>query len=119
MAGAEAEEELLGTKIEEGDRSDRRDIALMGAEIDAISEDQFWERVEPRLRAMTRMLVRRHKALIERVAKSLLAKTTLSGPQLDKMVGVPEVKPYAYVKMDENERKVLLAALAKPISDEA
>jgi hypothetical protein len=33
------------------------------------------------------MLVRRHKARIERVAKALLAKTPLSAEALDKLVG--------------------------------
>jgi len=46
-----------------------------------------WGHIEPRLRAKTRMLVRRHKASIKRVAETLLAKTTLSGAQLDKLVG--------------------------------
>ena len=36
---------------------------------------------------MTRMLVRRHKKRIERVAKALLARTTVSAKALDKMVG--------------------------------
>jgi hypothetical protein len=36
---------------------------------------------------MTRMLVRRHRERIERVAKALLARTTLSREQLDKLVG--------------------------------
>jgi hypothetical protein len=56
--------------------------------------DKFWDRVEPRLRAMTRMLVRRHRVLIERVAKALLVRETLSGKQLDEMVGrsVDDVK---------------------------
>jgi hypothetical protein len=35
-----------------------------------------WGKLEPRLRAMTRMLVRRHRARIQRVAKALLAKMT-------------------------------------------
>jgi hypothetical protein len=53
-----------------------------------------WDRLEPRLRAMTRMLIRRHQARIESVAKALLAKTSLSAKQLDKLVGrsVDDVK---------------------------
>jgi hypothetical protein len=46
-----------------------------------------WVKTEARLRAMTRMLVRRHRARIERVAKALLANTTLSAEELDKLVG--------------------------------
>lgn len=53
-----------------------------------------WDRLEPRLRAMTRMLVRRHRRLITRVAKALLARTTLTAEELDRLVGrsVDEVK---------------------------
>lgn len=36
---------------------------------------------------MTRMLVRRHKLRIDRVAKALLAGTTVSEKSLDKIVG--------------------------------
>jgi ATP-dependent Zn protease len=35
---------------------------------------------------MTRMLVRRHRARIERVAEALLAKTKLSAKQVDKVL---------------------------------
>jgi hypothetical protein len=44
------------------------------------------DRYEARLRAMTRMLVRRHRERIERVADALLT-NTLSAEQLDKLVG--------------------------------
>src|SRR5215472_13123615 len=84
MAGAEAERELLDTESE-GDHDDRLQIACVVSEF--VPEDYFWDKLEPRLRAMTRMLVRRHKASIKRVAEALLAKTTLSGAQLDKLVG--------------------------------
>jgi hypothetical protein len=36
---------------------------------------------------MTQMLVRRHSARIERVARALLAKTKLSAKQVDKLAG--------------------------------
>ena len=53
-----------------------------------------WDRLEPRLRAMTRMLVRRHRRLIARVAKVLLEQTTLTDEELDRLVGrsVDDVK---------------------------
>jgi hypothetical protein len=53
-----------------------------------------WDKLEPRLRAMTRMLVRRHQERIELVARALLAKTSLSAKALDKLVGrsVDDVK---------------------------
>jgi hypothetical protein len=85
MAGAETEAVLLG-RIAIGDGFDRHEIGLM-VEEGFSCPDSFWEQQEPRLRAMTRMLVRRHRARIERVAKALLAKTTLSAKQVDKLVG--------------------------------
>ena len=44
---------------------------------------------------MTRMLVRRHRRLITCVAKALLEQTTLSGGELDRLIGrsVGDVKP--------------------------
>ena len=43
---------------------------------------------------MTRMLVRRHRGLIARVAKALLGRTTLTAEELDHLVGhsVDDVK---------------------------
>jgi hypothetical protein len=91
MAGAEAEIALLGA-TQGGDGDDRLQIALMAEELD--SPKEHWERIEARLRAMTRMLVRRHRALIERVANALIDKKTLTRTQLDKLVGrsVDDVK---------------------------
>jgi hypothetical protein len=36
---------------------------------------------------MTRMLMRRHRTRIDRVADALIVKTTLSGEELDRLVG--------------------------------
>jgi hypothetical protein len=84
MAGAEATAEFIGTGAEPGDEDDRRQIGLMLEEIaDSTDRDKY----EVRLRRMTRMLVRRHKVLIERVAKALMANTALSREELDKLVG--------------------------------
>jgi hypothetical protein len=111
MAGAETERELLGKRAI-GDANDKLEIARMASEIGF-----QWKRAEPRLRAMTRMLVRRHGPRIEHVAKALLAETTLSSRQLDKLVGrsVADVKPNNWygTTMDESERKALRAALDK------
>ena len=85
MAGAETEAVLLGMEAI-GDGDDRLQIGMMAEELSTPLE-HFWERTEARLRAMTRMLVRRHRDRIERVAKVLLKKTTLTGRQLDKLVG--------------------------------
>jgi hypothetical protein len=74
-----------------GDGYDREQIALMAEEL---CYSPPWERLEPRLRATTRVLVRRHRTRIERVAQALLAKKTLSAGRLDKLVGrsVDDVK---------------------------
>jgi hypothetical protein len=82
MAGAEAAAELLGAK-QHGDNDDRYQIALMMEELAPAN----WERCEARLRRMTRMLIRRHKQRIDRVAEALLAKTSLSTRALDNLVG--------------------------------
>jgi hypothetical protein len=82
MAGGEAIATLLGP----GPRGDENDIA----EIEVMIEDMELndpERIKSRLRAMTRMLILRHEAPIERVAGALLDKETLSATQLDKLVG--------------------------------
>lgn len=106
MAGAEAEKILLGSGGV-GDSDDRKQIALMAEEL---HRDTDWEKLEPRLRAMTRMLVRRHKDRIERVAKALLARTTLSRKALDKMVGrsVDDVRMNAPFLLAANARRTKL-----------
>jgi hypothetical protein len=83
MAGVEGEMALLGA-TNDGDGDDRYQIEMMAEQL---SNCKDWNKLEPRLRAMTRMLVRRHQALIERVANTLLRKTTLSGVQLDRLIG--------------------------------
>ena len=85
MAGAEAEAELLGT-VPRGDGDDRYQIELMAEELETPAKR--WDtKIEPRLRTMTRMLVHRHRALIERVAQALIDQTTLSREELDNLVG--------------------------------
>jgi ATP-dependent Zn protease len=76
MAGTEATAELLGVKecSERMEGDDREQIARALEEIAPPDGDRY----EARLRRMTRMLVRRHKRRIHRVAKALLAKTTLN-----------------------------------------
>ena len=83
MAGAEAEIEIRGSQTWPGDADDRLQIACMLEEIAPSDLDWY----EARLRAMTRMLVRRHRERIERVADALLTNITLSAEQLDKLVG--------------------------------
>jgi hypothetical protein len=82
MAGKEAADICLG-KGDDGDGDDRDQIALMMEEITA--DDPA--RLEARLRKFTRMLVRRHRSLIERVAKALMRHNRLSRSALDRMCG--------------------------------
>jgi ATP-dependent Zn protease len=105
MAGAETEAELLG-RTSVGDSDDQLKIGLMAKEL---CHSPPWETLEPRLRAMTRILVRRHRARIERLAKALLTKTTLSAKQVDKLVGrsVDDVKVNAPLLRDEHRRDEL------------
>jgi hypothetical protein len=91
MAGAEAEVMLLGA-AQGGDGDDRYQIELMAENV--VCAD--WNRLEARLRAMTRMLIRRHRDRIERVAAALLVKRKLSAKQVDSLTGrsindLPEV----------------------------
>ncbi len=83
MAGAEAEMMLTKRKAF-GDGDDRVWIERMAEQLTSMAP---WERLEPRLRAMTRMLVRRHWKLIRRVARALLVRETISGRELDRLVG--------------------------------
>jgi hypothetical protein len=78
MAGSVAEDEILG-------------IGSSGNGIDCKRTFRFIAHAgmqdhEVRLRAMTRMLIRRHREAIEQVAQELLRETTLSGPELDELV---------------------------------
>jgi ATP-dependent Zn protease len=104
MAGTESEAVILGMKSV-GDGDDQLQIGLMAEEL-SCGLNEFWDRVEPRLRAMTRMLVRRHRDRIERTAKALLSKTTLTGLQLDNLVG----RSVNDVKVNEPFLKMMHAA---------
>jgi hypothetical protein len=92
MAGAEGVNELLGGAGEVGDGEDRYQIDDMANQLESSNDD--WNRLESRLRLMTRMLVRRHRTLIERVAVALIKSKTLSRDELDQLVGrsVDDVK---------------------------
>jgi hypothetical protein len=67
MAGAEAENELLGL-CRGGDGNDRREIEWMAESRHAELPEDLWRRYEPRMRRQTRRLVRKHRASVERVA---------------------------------------------------
>jgi hypothetical protein len=105
MAGAKGEVELLGS-TKGGDGEDRYQIGLMAEELAARKD---WKVLEARLRAMTRMLVRRHRVLVERVAAALLERKTLSRQELDDLVGrsVDDVKvnaPFLLMMHRDRER---------------
>ncbi len=82
MAGVEAEVEIFGASL---DGSGEADMARV--EEWSFDEPVDWHKRGVRLRAMTCMLIRRHRDRIERVARELLKTTTMSGRQLDKLVG--------------------------------
>ena len=93
MAGSEAEAELLGS-CQGGDGDDLYQVALMAEQLERCDLE--------RLRRMTRMLVRRHRDRIERVAAALLAEQDLSGERIDELVGrsvadVPDRRPAYWV----------------------
>jgi hypothetical protein len=89
MAGREAEIECLGY-CQGGDERDQYEIAchIDEAEPPAVCSgpDENRDRFEARLRTRTRGLVRRHRGLIELVAKALLERKKLSGRQIDAIV---------------------------------
>jgi ATP-dependent Zn protease len=80
MAGHEAEVEFGVIAWDNGDQDDRREIWAKLAEADL---DQ---RCEPRLRRATRVLVRRHRNAIERVAVALLERETLLADEIDALL---------------------------------
>ena len=96
MAGAEAEAELLGVKQlgtsgndlwePRHDFLDLAGIFLLAEELFGDDWDDAFNKLEPRLRCITRTLVRRHSNKIERVAEALLAKRTLTGKKIDELI---------------------------------
>ena len=85
MAGAEAVRVLLGEVDDPGDDDDRMQVLYMLDDMPRAPADLG--RYERRLRQITRMLVRRHRERIERVADELERRTTLSASRLDTLVG--------------------------------
>jgi hypothetical protein len=98
MAGREAERECLGTSRGndrfgldhlDGDRVDLADIDELMPKIYPGASRAEWSRRQDRLRRMTRVLVRRHRDKIERLARALLQHRTLSGRAIDALL--PEI----------------------------
>lgn len=83
MAGAEAERLIVG-RVGVGDGDDRRQIAMRMDSADYAGGCAS----EPRLRRATRALVQRHRSAIEALAAVLIKKGTLSGDEVDAVVGL-------------------------------
>jgi ATP-dependent Zn protease len=76
MAGREAELEIFGTQGDESEyQDDEMQIALL------LQDAEPWgdpDRFKTRLRGKTRLLVRRHRPSIERIAHALLSRSVLT-----------------------------------------
>jgi|SRR5271165_914618 len=87
MAGAEAEEVLLGD-CAGGDGEDRRQVALMLSTLLGDADKVETDAWKQRLRRHTRGLVRRHAGRIELVAEALLLRRRLEGSVIDGLLTV-------------------------------
>ena len=85
MAGAEAENELLG-RCSGGDWHDRTEIEWMAASRATKFPDDLWQRYEPRMRRQTRRLVHKHRDKIERIAAALLEHDTLHPDEIETLI---------------------------------
>ena len=105
LAAAEAEAVILGSIVVGGDGADRYEIEEMSNEVECDAGQ--WNRIEARLRAMTRMLVRRHRDRIESVAEAFLAKKNLSATAIDRLAGrsVNDVKSNAPFLLELHRRR--------------
>jgi hypothetical protein len=85
-AGAEAERVILGLEAT-GDESDRDRatslIRIVGVRGASGVQDDAWHRYEAKLRGRAAAFVAKHRATIERVAASLLARGSLSGREVN------------------------------------
>jgi ATP-dependent Zn protease len=65
---------------------DQRWVAFAAASSDSGFSDEEWQRYEPRMRRQTRRLVRKHRDEIERVAKALLHRKSLTPDEVDQLI---------------------------------
>jgi hypothetical protein len=86
MAGAEAENEIIGA-CQGGDGADRSEIEMMAESPVTGFSEALWERYESRMRRQVRRLVRKHRAGIERVAEALLERHILQPEEIDALIG--------------------------------
>jgi hypothetical protein len=101
MAGAEAEIEFTGF-CAGGNEYDRQEIRHAADNLSrSVLHGWEWDRIERRMRTITRTLVRRHRKRIKRVARALLDKHTLSGEEIGKLV---DLKEHHYPDEDEAGR---------------
>jgi len=111
MAGAEAEVELLGGQDDErGDLGDRIQIDSLLRRSDYPTE--ALDRIEARLRAMARMLVRRHRDRIQRVAEALEEHEHLPSRDIDLIArrSVSDIMDATITDDRERRRRRLLSA---------
>jgi ATP-dependent Zn protease len=66
--------------------TDQRWVAFAAASSDSGFSDEEWQRYEPRMRRQTRRLVRKHRDEIERVAKALLHRKSLTPDEVDQLI---------------------------------
>ena len=90
MAGREAEIEIIGSGAG-GDGDDVHQIGSMLAEVADHEEEQA--RIEARLRRGARMIVRRHRRLIEEVARALDQSLVIAADELDRLSPGPVRAP--------------------------
>ncbi len=84
MAGVEAEKIILGGTIAGSNEVDDDMIMHWAFELTPPGSGADWPKIETR--QMTRMLVRRHRDSIERVADELLTKGKLTGRQISRLI---------------------------------
>ena len=115
MAGAEAEEVLLGDRAG-GDTHDRRQVALMLSTLLGYADDEETAAWEQRLRHHTRVLVRRHAGRIELVAEALLVRHRLEGSEIDGLLTVSGLETglisHTHLGRSEHRRRLRPASSA-------
>jgi hypothetical protein len=82
----EAEKIILGRTIAGSNEVDDDMITHWAFELTPAGSGADWRKIEARLGQITRMLVRRHRNSIERVADELLAKGKLTGRQISRLI---------------------------------
>jgi hypothetical protein len=89
LGGRAATLELLGYADEFGCSTDDREALDLLMAPGIIEREPWYAKVVRRqLLAQARGLVRRHRAAVERVAQALTDRETLTGPEIDQLIGL-------------------------------